>query len=292
MLEASDLGLKFSEQWLEEHKQHFLSQLMLFEVTRSGVQVLYDGGGFSDRHETMKNAVNKLFDAKLLNLGKKFYIFTGDNRPGLIEFDHAYFSTAGPRVSQHLIVPDPYNFSWKYIGANSYDEFRVQIFENSKKYEESDSIINQAFWRGSLEEHPVRKDLFEAVSNEQLFNVSEARQGDSSFESLTECGKYSTLIDLPGRGYSARLKYLIASARPVIVFPRETWDWASFKLEPGIHYIPTLPILDEFVAKCSIAVENEDIRKYYANNIKSILYYLGEEYAMLSLAHTINTQSE
>lgn len=290
MLGVSDLDIKFHESWQEDHRSHFLSQLLLFEVTRKKVVVQYDGGGFSDRHHTMISVVEKLFELGLLRTSKKFYIFTGDNRPGGIDFDHVYFSISGKRNDHELIVPDPYNFSWKYIGANSYDEFRKEIFENSQK--DTLKVIKKAYWRGSTGEHFSREELVKKAEGNSLLNCVKATSSDNNFESLSQCGKYSALIDLPGRGWSARLKYLISSLRPVVVYPRHEWDWASMRLEPGIHYVLSLPSIDDLIQKCEMIIENSHAQNFYINSSLQIINQISEANAILSFASIINKQAD
>ena len=290
MLGAYDLDIKFHESWQDEHKSHFLSQLILAEVTKNKVFIQYDGGGFSDRHSTTISVINKLFESNMLQAGKKFYIFTGDNRPEGIQFDHAYFSIAGKRKDQKLIVPDPYNFSWNYIGANSYDSFRKLIFENSQKLNLQSS--GKAYWRGSTGEHPIREELFKKAETISFLDFKKAIAGDHTFEPMSECGKHNVLIDLPGRGWSARLKYSISSFRPVVVYPREEWDWASMILEPGVHYILTLPSTDDLIHNCGLILSNKEVYNFYTNSALRIINEIGENQAMVAFADTINRQAD
>ena len=286
MLESSELNIRFHPGWIDEHKKHFLSQLMLIEIKNKNVSILYDGGGFKDRNQIMKNAISIASDCGLFLSSKRFYLFTGDNRPGGIEFDYSYFSISGPRTLQHLIVPDPYSFSWNDIGIKSYDEVISQISNIS--YKNENNKIKKVFWRGNQEQHFSRKKFIEYVKNNELFDVEQADPSQNTFVHMSEVGKFSTLIDFPGQGYSARLKYLIHSRRPVIVYPREEWDLFSMMLEPDIHYISSLPLVEDTTQRCVMSLHHDGLQKYYSSSSNRISQYFNEKNAILLLSNAIN----
>ena len=290
MLEAHELNIKFQDGWIQNHKDHFLSQLMLIEIQNRKVSILYDGGGFSDRNKIMKSVISTAAGEGLILPAKRFYLFTGDNRPGGIEFDHVYFSIAGPRILQNFILPDPYSFSWNDAGVKSYDEAKKQMNDISKKYENNQ--INKVFWRGNHKQHYSREKFIEYVRGNDIFNVEESNHGQSNFIHMSEVGMFSTLVDFPGQGYSGRLKYLIHANRPIVVHPREEWDLLSMILEPDIHYISSLPSIEDTVQRCMISINNKDVRKYYGNSMNRILPYFSERNSIKLLANSINKWAE
>jgi hypothetical protein len=61
----------------------------------------------------------------------------------------------------------------------------------------------------------------------------------AGYQSLAQLARHSTLIDLPGIGYSMRLPSLLATGRPVIAVDRVDEAWYFFEdLRPFEHYVP------------------------------------------------------
>ena len=56
---------------------------------------------------------------------------------------------------------------------------------------------------------------------------------------FAEFARWSVLLDLPGGGWSGRLKFLPFLGRPLVVLDRAAWGWAEgSQLEPYKHYRP------------------------------------------------------
>ena len=75
----------FPDFWEDEWKTHFLSQLMLVQLEKRQIQVLYDGGGWQGRHRITLNLLRQAAELCNMDSVKRFFVFTGDDySPGVI----------------------------------------------------------------------------------------------------------------------------------------------------------------------------------------------------------------
>jgi hypothetical protein len=167
--------------------------------------------------------------------------------------------------------PCPYFDGWPEIGLNNSDEL-IRYFSTYTTSPES----NKIFWIGANmhESRSLLKKLSE--ENPEIFDVCvmEWKRGGpkliskTRFVSLQDHIKYKYLIDCPGIGYSARLKWLIATGRPTFVVDREIIEpW--FKLmKPFEHYIPIKADLSDLVEKFKQIENDSDLYEKISMNAK------------------------
>jgi Glycosyl transferase family 90 len=60
----------------------------------------------------------------------------------------------------------------------------------------------------------------------------------SRYVSVWDHRHYKYLIDCPGTGYSGRLRWLLASGRPVFIVDRSSIEHWHARMIPWVHYIP------------------------------------------------------
>lgn len=72
-------------------------------------------------------------------------------------------------------------------------------------------------------------------------------KNNNQIVSLEDHTKYKYLIDASGQGYSARIKYLLFSRRPLFIIDREYWDWIGIDLIPWVHFIPVKADLSDLL---------------------------------------------
>jgi hypothetical protein len=65
--------------------------------------------------------------------------------------------------------------------------------------------------------------------------------------SLPEHRRYKYLIDCPGNGYSARIKWLLATGRPLFIVEREIIEPWHERLQPWVHFIPVAADLSDLL---------------------------------------------
>lgn len=231
---------------------HFKSQLLFYEVTKSDVSIIFDGGGFQDRHYLMTSLLKRSFLDFPSKKTLRFWVFTGDNRPVDSVNGLPLFSISGPRHKSSLILPDPYIIKWSQVGVEDYESYCKEITKKSLERPENLSVV----WRGSISMHPVRSMIIEEFKriNNPLFDIKDTPPDpdNNSFIQMKDLTKWAILCDMPGRGFSARLKYLLRAHRPIIVFEREEWDSITLLMEPGINFIlcpPDVKIFNYTVEK-------------------------------------------
>jgi len=74
------------------------------------------------------------------------------------------------------------------------------------------------------------------------------------------------LIDFPGCGFSARVKHLLWSHRPLLLVNRDTKEYYYEHLKEWEHYIPVKSDLSDLVEKAQWCVGNYDKARIIAEN--------------------------
>jgi hypothetical protein len=78
--------------------------------------------------------------------------------------------------------------------------------------------------------------------------------------------KYAILIDVEGKGWSARLKYLLWSRRPVILVERPHKEYFHEHLVEWKHYVPVKRDMSDLVEKTQWIIDNYDKALEIAEN--------------------------
>jgi len=256
--------ITFGGIWEDSWKDHFKSELLLFEAKGGSAKVLYNGGGWQSRHQIMINAVKESVRMRPVKSTKRFYLFTGDKFPATrLGTEWRLLTTVGSRNDTDIVIPDAYSFSWPEIGVSNFEIYNREMIQRSDEYTNSESVVRKAYWKGMLSQNTIRSQFCDYVKGLEKFDVTDSSVG--TFREMKESGEFAVLVDLPGQGYSARLKHLLLSKRPVVVYPREQWDWVTLRLEPNVHFPLSLSSIDHFVHMCNIFIENQSASSYYAN---------------------------
>ena len=196
----------------------------------------------------------------------------------------------------NLTIPD-FNFhGWPECGVNNYEETINKIhLSGLKPYK-----INKVGWVGngrSCVNGQRHKLLYLGRQNKSKLDIIDMggwtkRNIDNidhnkplflnptnyylSMNDLTE--KYSILIDIEGVGYSARLKYLLWSHRPLIIIDREWEEYFFEYLEPWVHYIPVKHDMSDLLENVNWIMNNYHEACIIADNAYQFsLKYLTKE---------------
>ena len=183
-------------------------------------------------------------------------------------------------------IPDFSFYGWPECGFEDYDETCKEIEEAGKK----PYIYDKIFWIGNTETNKVRERLvekglynekFEFIGMNWIRPTSKKdkleRQKATKYVSLPDHAQYKYLIDAPGTGYSARIKLLMFSNRPLFIIERNDVEYFMKDLKPFVHYIPVRYDLSDLDEKYRWAEENyEEAQKiaqnaleYAKNNLKT-----------------------
>jgi len=152
------------------------------------------------------------------------------------------------RHSAEDLFPD-YSFAtWPAIGydgdAMGWSEFQEALLLAGQRPARR-RLQRRALFAGDATLHPARKIILDLarVSAEarRLIDVRDVprREGSDSalFVPFEQMSGWEYLLDLPGGGWSGRLKFLPLLGRPLIVVERDAWGWGDgHVLRPGAHY--------------------------------------------------------
>ena len=153
--------------------------------------------------------------------------------------------------SPFLPFPCPHALRWPQIGLNDSDQLLRSLILHDDPVQ-SDLI----FWLGA-DTHPSRARLAALSLDHPEIIDAELMSWDRSSSSLHKSrSRHVTLwdhrhfkyvIDCPGYGYSGRLKWLLASGRPVFVIDRKLVEHWHDKLMPWVHFIPVRDDLTDLI---------------------------------------------
>jgi hypothetical protein len=221
--------------------------------------------GFQSRNEATLLFFLDVFSVAKENIKKEieFKFYTGDYPT----VDKRVFSYSNESLDGNVITIPEFDFvSWKEANINDYQIQVDKIISQSK----NNFQIEKLFWIGNVNTHPSRKLFLDNFSDEPLI---ECRQLDPSlpnfndyFVTLEDHCKYKYLIDLQGNGFSARLKYLLFTGRPLLIQDRKWMTYYHKLLIPYVHFIPVKENLSDLVSQINYLESNPNVAKKIADN--------------------------
>jgi len=158
------------------------------------------------------------------------------------------------------LVPDWTFHKWDARKENDcdYDELVHRIAEAGR----SNYEVFKVGWIGQ-ESHPHRRVLVDIARMHPDIMECECMywghdwHSPSRFVPMDELvRKYAVLLDIEGYGYSARLKHLLWSHRPVILVDRPHKEFYYERLVPWKHYIPVKRDMSDLVEKVTWVLHN------------------------------------
>ena len=212
-----------------------------------GKLIFNDFGGYESRNPSTIwciNEADKIYHWKDFN---EIVVSTND-----FEDDPNALTYTKTNRNYAKMVPD-FNFhAWPQVGLHDYDQVVREVHEAGCH----PPVINKVGWIGNADTHPNRIELSNiGRNNRDLMDIQTMQwlpspHGGINYMSLPELvSKYSMLIDIEGRGYSARLKYLLWSHRPVLLVDRPHHEYYYEHLIPWKHFIPVKRDLSDILEK-------------------------------------------
>lgn len=200
-----------------------------------------------------------------------------------------------------ILIPD-FNFLGRpSIGADNYDKTCLQMCEASKVKPE----YNTLFWIGNEVSHESRRILLELSQKDKRIEAYGMRWGKqdekgeydglaagaasaSKYVSLVDHTKYKYLIDLPGYGWSGRMKSLMFSGRPLFIPDHDYYEYWHEDLVPFENYIPVKGDLSDLSQRIDWAEEHPKECEEIAKNAQDYaLHHLMYENAIEKLSEVL-----
>jgi hypothetical protein len=186
--------------------------------------------------------------------GRKASVFYGDSPPAAeyVARDLIFCSTirTGDPKSW-LPFPCPYALRWPQIGVPDAEGMLEKMLADEREWESP-----KIFWIGT-EQHSSRRALADiAATHPELLDVTlmewarsnpAALVSKSRQVSLPDHRLFKYLVDCPGRGYSARLKWLLATGRPVFIVDRDVIEPWHAELQAWVHFVPVAADLSDLL---------------------------------------------
>lgn len=197
-----------------------------------------------------------------------FFVETGD-----FAENPEYFAYSSRQADKDKTIPDFLFINWSEVGINDYDEMCRMIEEAGQK----PYIYDKLFWIGNAGTHESRQDLLLKGWNNPNFEFigmdwiapnegNNFTQTPTKYVSLPDHTQYKYLLDITGRGYSARLKLLLFSNRPLFYVERADEEYYMRDLKPFEHYIPVKADLSDLEEKFAWAESHPEETRQIARN--------------------------
>jgi hypothetical protein len=155
-------------------------------------------------------------------------------------------------------VPDFLLDGWPQVGLDDYDDACVEAAAAGAQPPER-RVVG---WIGNCDTHPSRwalhgmaqdaPDALEVIDVTWTPVAGSARlatQAGNQLSLAEQIRRWAALIDVEGNGWSARLKLLLHSGRPVLVADRPWKEWFWPELVPMEHVIPVRRDLADVVER-------------------------------------------
>jgi hypothetical protein len=272
----------------------------MFVWKRQGKLAVLDWGGYQTRNRAMARMLELADDTYCL---PEFGPLTISTSPRPANVDPACvclgFSEADGYAE--IAIPDFLFDSWPETGVADFAETAWEVADAGA----STPLQRRCSWIGDPALNPVRSQLIElSLARGDLLDASgidwehpdrvrspidRGATVPYNFMTLPEqARRWSWLIDVEGSGYSARLKILLHSGRPVFVQDRPFREWYWAELEPMQNFIPVKRDLSDLVEKLEWAREHEQQAAAIGRAGQALaLSMLTRDAAILQLARTL-----
>jgi len=218
-------------------KRYPTNELISFKISNG---ILHAGihKGFLKRNMITTSMIMEAIDSDFYQHKKfSFWIHTGDHI--FIKKKNMFYYAVDDESKLPWCIPDFSFHSWPEANITSYTEECKKI----QLHSQLPPTINKIFWAGNLNTHVSRKLYYDLFKMDQV--KFEIHVADSTIEGygktvmpLYKQLHYKYLIDLQGKGYSGRLKYLLHSGRLLFLQDRKWKAYYHFKLKPYVHFVP------------------------------------------------------
>jgi hypothetical protein len=246
-----------------EPSEAFHEKLLLWK--RGGELGALNLRGYETRNESVLALIAEAERANDLPSFSPVTVHTGDQP--INQGDRGWRSLAFSRAEGFLdiAVPDFLFDGWPQVGIDDYEHACAAAARAGAR----PAIDARLGWIGNCDTNPIRWELHAlGVANPELLDIADvtwipapdsARLGTAAGNYLTieqQIARWAVLLDIEGRGYSARLKLLLHSGRPVLIQERPWKEYFWSELVAWEHYIPVRRDLADLVERARWAREH------------------------------------
>lgn len=181
-----------------------------------------------------------------------------------------------------IAAPDFVFGGWPESGVDDFDAVAAKIAGAGRKPPQTHKLG----WFGNENTHPSRKTLVRlGHEHHERMDIVDVGDWFARGDRITQqhlgtrsgplmgmpdqVAMYRYLIDVQGRGYSARLKLLLHSGRPVLLQARPWRDFFFDDLKPWIHFVPVAHDFNDLLAALDRLDANPDLAKSIGENAAS-----------------------
>ncbi len=216
---------------------------------------------WKERHSSMAKLISAAISLPGTPIRGTFIVNTGDSpkKPcyGLRNFDSVVMGT-----DFSVACPDFLFDSWSECGIDDFEQMRLELAEAGLALPSTAKLG----WIGNVQAIKPRQrfvdlsrersDLLEGIAMNWASNPRArerpGERGQISYLSLPEqVRRWRYLIDIEGRGYSARVKLLLFSRRPLFLVDRPCKEWYFEELVPWRHFVPVKRDLSDLFVNLS-----------------------------------------
>lgn len=178
-------------------------------------------------------------------------------------------------ITFYINTDDLYNDKMlNYFGNNSIPDFGFEHWPTSKLPKFYDLYNqkpidftykkNKLLWIGNINVHKHRKYIYEKYNTIDNFEIISMKWDDNGnpypYKTIYEHGEYKYLLDVQGRGWSARLKYLLLLGSVVFIVnrPETCKEYWHDEFKPWIHYVPVKEDCSDLIENFNIMYNNQE----------------------------------
>jgi len=197
---------------------------------------------------------------------KQIKIDTGDVERGEDRY------TYSKQNNDYRTIPDFTFHNWPQVGVTDYNEMIKELDTIGRTPFE----VNKVGWIGSADLPfrakmvsigNTRTDICDFIKMNWIRRANKIELDSTQYLSMPQLvKKYSILIDIEGGGWSARLKWLFWSHRPVILIDRPHKEFYFKYLKEWEHYIPVKRDMSDLIEKVEWCLQNYEQALRIAEN--------------------------
>lgn len=243
--------------------KRFTSFMELLIVWRKHGKIhFFDFWGFENRNESVKKMIKEsLLDKE--NFDFRPVIINTWDRPINKHFDVNLFSFSTANWYNDKIFPDFLYDSWEAAKIPDFDIITKELIECWRKKPKVDKI----WWIGNFKTSPSRRVLANLWKKyPQYLDIKDSSEKWVKWMTLHELVEtYWYLIDVEWNWWSARLKLLFFSWRPVFIQERKRKDFPLSLLVPYKHYIPIKNDFSDLIEKIEKYFDSDLVHEIWKN---------------------------